>query len=151
VKDGAWFPYMLVGFLLISVGANIYLVIRATNDPSFAVEPDYYAKAVDWDELQAQRVASERLGWEAAITLGAGELTVTLTDRAGIPVDDARVEVEVFHNARAQDRIIEQLEPVGPGRYTLTRTFARSGLWEIRLSAVRDADRFVYTTMEELL
>ncbi|MGF1511674.1 MAG: FixH family protein [Myxococcota bacterium] len=150
MKNGAWFPYMLIGLLLVSVGANVYLIIRATNDPSFAVEPDYYAKAVDWDVQRAEQAASDRLGWNVDMEFTATELRVHLLDSAGIPVDGATVEVEVFHNARAQNRIAAVMRPDGPGEYVLNRPFEREGLWEVRLSAVRRDDRFVHVQREEL-
>lgn len=150
LKNGAWFPWMLVAILLVSVGANIYLVVRATNDPSFAIEPDYYAKAVEWDRIQDEKAASEALGWKMVVDARPDELRVRLTDRLGRPIDDAVVEVEAFHNARASQRIVGALAPLGQGVYRLEYPFERSGLWEYRLSARRDELEFAHVARKEL-
>lgn len=150
MKNGAWFPYMLIALLLISVGANVYLLVRATNDPSFAVEPDYYQKAVDWDEHQEARVASERLGWSAEVEASRDGVLVRLEDAAGIPVEGAKVDVVAFHNARAGDRRRARLSEEGKGVYRMDGPFERPGLWEIRISAVRDQDYFSLVRKEDL-
>jgi nitrogen fixation protein FixH len=150
IERGLWFPLMLVGLLLVSVGANIYLIVRATNDPSFAVEPDYYAKAVAWDELQAERARSEELGWAMSVAAGHDALEVELRDALGRPVDGAEVEVVAFHNARASERIEARLRPRGRGIYEVERSFPRPGLWEYRFTAVRGDDKFLHVTQEEL-
>lgn len=148
MKNGTFFPYMLVGLLLLSVGSNVYLVIRATSDPSFAIEPDYYSKAVRWDELQAERAASRDLGWKIQVVARRDQLRIALRDSLGRPIDGAQVEVEAFHNARANDRIREKLVPKGLGVYVLNRTFHRLGVWEYRLAALLDKQKFVHVTQE---
>lgn len=150
MKSGEWFPYMLVGLLMISVGSNVYLFIRATNDPSFAVEPNYYDKAVRWDETQEVRAKSEALGWHAELRAEPSSLELILSDAFGRPVVGAEVEVVAFHNARANERIRAELVEQEEGRYLLVRAFPRPGLWEYRLAAVRDEDTFVHVTQQEL-
>lgn len=149
-KNGAWFAYLLVITLLTSVGGNIYMVMTATDDPGFAVEPDYYKKAVDWDRLQAERAASEALGWNVVVDARADELRIRLTDRLGRPIDGATVEVDAFPNARASQRVKGFLIPKGRGVYVLERPFERSGLWEYRLAAEVDDQRFMHVAQKEL-
>ena len=149
-KNGGWFPIFLVVILLTSVGGNIYMVMRATNDPAFAVEPDYYRKAVEWDKVQAEQEKSDALGWHVLVDARQDELRIRLTDRLGRPVDGATVEVEAFANARASQRIVGRLVPKGLGVYVLQRPFDRSGLWEYRLAAVRDQERFTHVAQKEL-
>ena len=55
-----WFwPAMIVGLLLLAVGANVGLMIVASSDPSFAVEEDYYDKAVP-TEKEAELLWGEK-------------------------------------------------------------------------------------------
>lgn len=150
LKNGAWFPWMLVAILLVSVGANIYLLIRANSDPSFAVEPDYYAKAVDWDRIQAEKAESDALGWNVVVDARHDELRIRLTDRLGRPIDDAVVEVEAFHNARAADRARSVMYPRGQGVYVWEGPFERAGIWEYRIAATTDDYTFRHVTKEEL-
>jgi len=150
LKDGRWFPIMLVALLLVSVGANVYLIIRATSDPSFAVEPNYYQKAVDWDQIQEERSRSEALGWKVDVKAKHTELRVQLTDRRGEPIDGAVVEVEAFHNARAADRVRGVMLPRGEGVYVMEYPFERPGIWEYRLAAQQRDRRFTHVVQEEL-
>lgn len=150
MKNGAWFPYFLGALLLVSVGSNVYLIVRAHDDPSFAVEPDYYAKAVHWDESQAARAASASLGWRATVAATHDGVEVELSDEQGRPLEGAEVGLVAFHNARAKDRLSTFLEPTAPGRYAVKRRLERPGIWEIRLSAQRGEDRFLHVAREEL-
>lgn len=150
MKNGAWFPFFLIALLLVSVGANGYLMVRATNDPSFAVEPDYYEKAVAWDRLQAERAASEALGWKVTVDARRDELRIRLRDALNRGIDGAEVEVEAFPNARARERIRARLAPKGDGVYVVERPFDRSGVWEYRLVAVLDDQKFLHVSQEEL-
>ncbi len=150
MKDGAWFPYMLVALLSASVIANILLIIRANSDPSFAVEPNYYQKAVDWDQTQAELRASEQLGWNMTVEARRAELRVQLSDRYGRPIDGATVAVEAFHNARANERVNEHLVPIGGGVYVLEHSFDRRGIWEMRLAAAVNDKKFTHVVKEEI-
>ncbi|MEL6188604.1 MAG: FixH family protein [Myxococcota bacterium] len=150
MKNGAWFPYFLIALLLVSVGSNIYLIVRANSDPNFAVEPDYYAKAVDWDASQAARADSEALGWRVAVEATRTGLAVEIRDALGRPVQGADVRLEAFPNAFARERMHAELVEDDRGRYVLRRPFPRSGIWEYRLAAVRGDDTFLHVAREEL-
>jgi len=141
---------MLGAILMVSVGANIYLVIRANSDPSFAVEPDYYAKAVDWDDIQAQKAESEALGWSISVNAEPAQLRIRLTDRLGQPISAAMVEVEAFHNARAADRTRGVMIPRGDGVYILEAAFDRPGLWEYRITATTGDYTYRHVAREEV-
>lgn len=149
-KDGRWIIGMIVGLLGVSVVANVILIVKAHDDPSFAVEPDYYQKAVSWDERQAARAASEDLGWRVVVRATRDRLEVRLFDRTGYPINDADLEVEAFHNARASARITADLEPKGGGLYALNRSFNRPGIWEYRLTAHRGDEHFMETLQQEV-
>ena len=51
---GWYWPVVIVSLLVGGAAANIGFMIVANRDPTFAVEPDYYRKAVDWDRTMAQ-------------------------------------------------------------------------------------------------
>ncbi len=152
LRNGGWFPLFLVSLLLVSVGANIYLMIRATNDPSFAIEPDYYAKAVAWDDLQAERAASEALGWSLSVEPVATGIRARLTDALSRPIDGAQLALEAFPNAKASERTAAILLPRGGGTYELPRVLGRGTgtLWELRFVATLDSKKFLHVTRLEL-
>ena len=53
-------PAVRAGFALYASG--LLLVLSAASDPSYAVEEDYYQKALAWDEKRAQYHTNEVLG-----------------------------------------------------------------------------------------
>ena len=148
-------PVAIVALLVGSAGANIGFMLIASRDASFAVEPDYYKKAVAWDRAMQQERANVALGWTAAAALertgrSQARLAVRLLDRTGAPVDGASVEVETFASARARDRLSARLAAAGDGRYAAALPAGHTGLWEIRLRAARGGDVFTQTVTAEL-
>jgi nitrogen fixation protein FixH len=134
----------LLGLNVAVVGVTLYL---AHSDASFAVEPDYYQKAVEWDESARARAASDRLGWTGSLEVSPGSaappfVTVRLIDRAGAPVADAHVQAAAFASARAAERRLLTLPQTQPGIYAAAMPDARPGQWEFRISATRGSERF---------
>ena len=144
-KSGAWVPWMVVGILSISVVANMILLLRATADPAFAVEPDYYAKAVHWDQIRAEQEASLRLGWSVDLKLEPEHALLRLSDRMGRPIENAQVTADAFAMVRSQHFVEAPFEELGNGRYRWTYAFPHRGRWEFRLEITHDEDRFVST------
>ncbi|MEZ6234793.1 MAG: FixH family protein [Phycisphaerales bacterium] len=166
----AWlWPVGLIALMCGSVGICVVTAVVASRDPSFALEPDYYDKAVAWDESAAAREASDRLGWTAEVEVslpggdgapdGARAVSLRLLDSQGEPVAADRVEVAAFHHARMRD--IQRLsfgtgDPaiVGdpgalvlaePGRWVWSLGEARAGVWQVRVRAARGPDVFLAT------
>jgi nitrogen fixation protein FixH len=125
------------------------LVSIAVNDPHFALEPDYYDKAVHWDRARAEARASQALGLQLTVspTLqrgpgGSVELELVVTDRASIAFTGATVELEAFPNAyRNRTQRVSLLE-AAPGIYRGKLEGGELGLWELRFAVSRGAERF---------
>ncbi len=140
-------PVIVTGVLALTVGANIWIAVIASADPSFAIEEDYYARAVQHDLLRAQAARSERLGWELALSAEPGgdagaRLTAVLRDSTGAPVRDATVRVRVRRVARSQHAEPALLEPAGDA-YTAVVPMRAAGLWDVEVEARRGPARFV--------
>lgn len=152
-------PLAVIALLGLGVGSNVALLVVATSDRSFAVEPDYYTKALAWDRTRQQQRRSAALGWSASVvakplasTPGRTELIVQLHDGTGGPVSGAELRIEAFHNARAADRRHWTLfETAEPGAYRLTVPDLRVGLWELRITANRGAERFEQTLQHDMV
>jgi nitrogen fixation protein FixH len=146
-RPGWYWPLGLAALLVGSAAANIALIVITARDASFAVEPDYYAKALAWDETMAQARRNEALGWSLGLGIEPagerGRVTVAarLADRSGAPLDGARVSLEALHNARASRVLTATLEPRGAG-YAAVMPLSRPGLWEFRVRVTRGADVF---------
>jgi len=135
--------FALLAMNMCIVGITLYL---AHADPSFAVEPDYYRKAVAWDETAQQHAINRQLGWTVQIDrASANGPVVHLHDAHGEPIAEAHVQLIAFHNARANDRIEKTLKEREPGCYELDVAFDRPGSWELRFTITRGDDTFTAT------
>ena len=142
-----WIAFVLV-ILGTSFSVAIVMLYVSATDPSFAVEPDYYNQALNWDEHVAQRTLNEELGWRLELSdkpsesIGHRDVSVALTDRDGAPIDGAMVCVIAFHNARAADHFTFEMEPTGNGEYSAQQPLQRAGRWEFRFRVNRGESVF---------
>lgn len=148
------FPGIIFAFIALNiciVGVTVYL---ATSDPSRAVEPDYYQKAVAWDAFAKQRDHSVKLGWKAQVeTMGdhAGcTLSVRVVDAEGQPVSDGKVHVLAFASARAADRLKLDLVESQPGVYNAPIRVATPGLWEFAITVRARNDVFTASVSQDV-
>lgn len=149
LRDGRLWPWAMALVLGLTIGGNLLVFRLARGDASFAVEPDYYAKAVAWDSTRALEARSDALGWtiEAALTPAEGglHLMITLHTAGGTAVEGATVSVEATHNARASRILSHTLRSSSPGTWEGLLPSSRSGLWEVRVTATRGRDHFLRT------
>ncbi|MBL8763319.1 MAG: FixH family protein [Phycisphaerae bacterium] len=142
---------MLIGMNASIVGATVYF---ALSDGSVATEPEYYAKALRFEETIRQRERSAELGWIARPTVRwldngrAARLVVTLSDREGRAINGARVTAVAFANVRSGERQPLNLGPtdLGAGEYEAPIRIDRPGLWHIRIGAEHEGSSFVRET-----
>jgi hypothetical protein len=136
---------MILGGMFAGLGTMTYL---ALDDPGFALEPNYYDKAVHWDRSQAEAKASRELGLEISVAPlnvaanGQLELELRVTDRSGAGYAGAEVRVEAFANAHAGQVQELRLRESVPGTYEARIARGTRGLWELRVSVVRGGERF---------
>ncbi|MEW5915769.1 MAG: FixH family protein [Gemmatimonadota bacterium] len=146
-RGRAW-PFAIAGILIAGIASNVGFIVLATSDPAAAIEPDYYRKAVAWDEEMAQQERNLALGWSthSVLHLGAnntpGRLELELADRSGQPLIGATVTASVMHNARAAAIQTVMLRDTGNGRYVASVEARRPGVWEVRLSVEKASQRF---------
>ena len=147
MKPGMQWPIGIAVVLTGTVIANLAMMRVANSDPSFAVEPDYYQKAVTFDSTLAHANASAKLGWTAHATIAKEQsaspyVTVTLRDSLQLPIDHATVTVHALFNARANDVLSVTLEETSPGSYRALLPVQHAGIWEVRIAAIRGAQQF---------
>ena len=157
MKKGSLWPWIIAGALAVHVVGSLVVVFVATSNPSYAVEEDYYQKALHWNDKRAQDRTNEELGWSLNLTVRPaatpGEeptLEVHLADAGGEPLDGAVVAVETFHNARADDILRASLDAVGEGVYRTTLPMRHNGRWELRFTVDRGQDHFTHTETRHL-
>ncbi len=139
--------------LLPVVVMNVVMLIKSTGSSAVAVEPDYYEKAIHWDERVELEAASRALGWQLELELQPGEdaprLQAVLRDSSKSLVIDAEVEVEAFHNALSDRRKTLRLA-FDDSLYHADFPGNRPGLWEFRLQARRGEELFTATRRLDL-
>lgn len=138
VPRWAW---IVVALLVTHTSAMIAAVVVAVDDPSFTAVPDYYERALAWDEHRDRQRTSDQLGWSATVEPSAlgDRLVVVLTDREGEPVTGVAGELTAYHHARANERRTVALVERGDGVYFATLDVARVGAWQLTLVAERHA------------
>ena len=148
MRPGAWWPIAVVAVLGVTVAANAWLLLAASDPQATVVEPDYYRRALKWDSTAAVAARSARLGWSADAAIGPLDregralVEVRVRDAGGEPVRGARVRVTAIHNREA-DRHLEARLGETPGGYAGTLALHHAGLWELRLEVLRAEDRYL--------
>ena len=151
MKGKAWgWPVGITLLLTVFVGGNLMMMHVAGNDPSFAVEPDYYKKAVAFDSTMAEEQRSVALRWTAAAAIARGTLVVTIVDSLLAPVTSANVTVQARFNARANEVLADTLVERSPGRYVAALDARHTGEWEVRIDARRGREHFVTSVRTEV-
>jgi hypothetical protein len=160
MKRGSGWPIAITVILGLTVAANVWIAVVAGDDPSFAIEPDYFHKAVTWDSTLAQARKNAQLGWRLESKLAAfdprlgARLSVTLVDSAGTPISDAIVHVSALYNARANQIFSATLaSPVDAqaADYTAQLPVTHAGEWELRFQVVRGGKTFTTTARVEAI
>ncbi|MEM6673548.1 MAG: FixH family protein [Planctomycetota bacterium] len=151
-------PLIIVGMLLTHVSAMMLAVKIASGDTGHAVLPDYYQRAVAWDDLQAEARASARLGWTASVTpsvltdeRGRREIRVVLHDRFGAAVEGAALTARTWHLAVGDPIDVAFQASAEPGVYVGRAAMERPGRWHVDLVADQGPSRFVETSELDLV
>lgn len=151
----AYVPLGLLSCMFVGLSTLAYIAI---DDPSFSLEPDYYAKAVHWDRNQAQLRENQALGFALEVHQplvisrgGQTQLELSLTDRAGLAIAGAHLEVTAFPNAFATH--VEQLLllEIAPGIYRGELKHGRPGLWELRCNVDVGSSHYSHTLRTDVV
>jgi len=156
-KRSLRWPVAIAGMIMLHAAGMVTVILVATRDPSFAVEPNHYQKALAWDAFSARNRASQALGWKATARTDAGlaangtrGLELDIADREGNPVRGARAAVLAFPHARGEERMRADLVETTPGHYTTHAGMVRTGIWELRLVAQRGDDSYTTTLLHSV-
>lgn len=152
MKAGIGWPIAVACILGATVTANIVVMRIANDDPSFAIEPDYYRKAVHFDSSMAQSRQNLALGWqfdarfEPITSAVATPITVRAKDAAAAPLTGATIMIVARFNARANDTLTTTLVETSPGEYRGVLPMGHPGEWEVRVNAERQNEHYSAST-----
>src|SRR5208282_640730 len=111
-------PILLTSLIGIHTLSVVVMVIVATHDSSFAIEPDWYLKGLHYEQTAQQQRENSRLSWSVKLDVsqpltGTNQRNVTCTvlDRDGKPVEKATVDLVAFAHLRANNRVKSELLP----------------------------------------
>ncbi|MEM9589508.1 MAG: FixH family protein [Planctomycetota bacterium] len=158
-QSGSKAAYIWPGVVVALLGGHVVVclvaVALATGDPSAAVEPDYYQRAVNWDSIQRAKRESAALGWTTTVEvsdtrdpLGKRMVTLKIVDREGQPVAGFNCELMLYHRARANNRETLMLTENEPGCYSSSATIRREGFWEYRLAATSGMQNYLWEDVQ---
>jgi nitrogen fixation protein FixH len=141
--------YVVIGLLGLNFAIVAVTVILAGNEDRATPEPDYYAKAMHWDDHQRQLTRNRDLGWK--ISWDGGEFSpggervirVGIMDSKGEAIVDATVSVTIYHNAASNNRLAGTAVAESPGVYKVQLPAPRGGAWTVRAEIDRGADKYI--------
>ena len=147
IRRGGIWPGMIFVLIGLNVIGTACLVIFATADKTAAVEPQFYDKAVKWDEQARLLRHAEELNWRFAPSVsrerdagGKRVVSLKLTNAEGTALAGGRVVLEAFHQADSGKRVELVLEDRGEGSYSVPAAIERPGYWEFRFRVMRGPD-----------
>lgn len=140
--SGKQWPFIIVGMLLFHASLMIGTIMVVSARQDLYVEPDYYAKSIEWDSQREMMEAAEKHGWDVELIVGEPQdaatgtrsVSVTLHDANGDPLDRALVELDCFHPAHATDRKYAVAPGMGDGLYETQLDILRPGFWQAKIS-----------------
>jgi hypothetical protein len=153
-------PWALVpvALLLCSALGVGSMAIVAVRDPHFATEPDYYQKAIRWDQSRAQAANNSRLGYMVKVppalrfdAQGHATLDLTLSDGRGQPVSGARLEARAFANAFSGELLQIVFEERAAGHYSAKLTVRHAGQWVFEVAGDANGEHFTADLRADLL
>lgn len=138
--------FIILGASVIVHGVMLYVV---NTDATFAVDDRYRARTDPWWEAVDRAGTERKTGWSATLEMVPSDsieemmrLTVRLTDRHGAAVENARVEMRLFHRGRAGEVLPATLEASGGGRYVTLLRLDPPGMWKATALITRDEQTF---------
>ncbi len=147
----------MVGLLSLQVVLGVAAVMLATGDESVAVIPNYYDKALAWDEQMALRETSKSLGWQVEFVetdygqLGSG-LQINLKDAADKPIQIQSGTVHLYRHARASELLAAPVAKADDGIIEVAGCFPHHGLWQVELDVIdQDGNRFVESRRMDII
>lgn len=156
-EKGLHWPLGLITLFIISGSFVVMTAVIGAGKGSRAVEPDYYARSINWDSEKERLQAADRLGWDIGVSVspvldptGTRLVSIMLLDEQKNAIEGAMVEMTGFSQSNADQPITQGMTGAGAGQYqTRVDAMHQSGLWEFRVS-IRHAghDALVIKSLE---
>lgn len=146
---------MWPGILFVMIGASVVvhavMLVVVNTDASFAVDNRYRAKTDPWWQMVNEAKQADATGWNASLTVlsttidGLAELRLSVIDRDGALIEDARAEIRLFHRATAGDVHELTFHRDAGGGYSTLASMDRKGWWKATVLVTKDDQQFADT------
>ena len=141
-ERGLHWPLGLVCMFLVSASFVIVTAVFGAGKGSRAIEPNYYARSIEWDSEKKRLKTADRLGWDVKISAsptldpsGSRLVSVMIVDADQQPIEGSLIEIVCFSQANAHLPISKVLPESGAGQYQARiESMHTKGLWEFRIS-----------------
>ncbi|GIW99150.1 MAG: hypothetical protein KatS3mg111_2483 [Pirellulaceae bacterium] len=131
---------IIVGLLALQIAIGVGSIVLAVRDPTVAVTPNYYERAVNWDVTRRARLRTLQLGWKIDYVVLAPEkhasqreLRVFVRTADDQPVAELQLFGQAFHHARGNEIHQLQFDEIEAGVYQADVPIVQGGLWQIEL------------------
>lgn len=141
MSSGTKWILIIIGLLVGNVLAMGVLIAAAHTGGSHVL-PQYYDRAVHYDDRIDQEARNRALAWQIGASIERGVMTVTARDRAGAPLEGATVKIEGLERARDARQIGGELSPTRAGEYR--GTVGGHGWIDLTIAIDRGGDRYVH-------
>ncbi len=146
-KQKSLIPWMIVGFFVVLAMVDGFFVYKALSTHTGVRVENSYEKGLAYNKTLANFEEQKQRGWQAQVDvapLGARKatLTFTLRDKEKKMIEGADVNVKFVRPTREDFDNEMQLEETGAGIYQLTTQFPLVGVWDVFISAQKDATPF---------
>ncbi len=138
----------VVALLAGNILATVALITLAHHGAS-RVLPDYYQRAVHYEDAIDQADRNHTLAWHVAVTVHDGTAVVTATDRLGQPIEHASVHLAGFERSATARTIDSELVASRAGEYRAR--VAGAGWLDLAVTIDRGADHYVHQLALETL
>ncbi len=147
-------PLFITGLLLLSIGMGVSAVLAARSDGGAQTVPDYYTRALHYDETLHADAQSAATGWQVTLDAGAEigglrTLAFRLVDDAGAPVADAEGEIRIRRPSKIGVVARVPFHATADG-YAVGVPAMTPGLWDVTVVARRGTTVFETTQRVEV-
>ena len=151
-----WTGFILMFFVVQGIVWTVAISITS-RDTSHSVVAGYDEDALKWDEAQAERRASESLGWQAGVNVaqtgdikGNRQLSLKLTDKDGNAIEGADVKFQAFHRGRSAEVQKLTMNETTGGIYETTLRVRNGGTWQFNGSATLGENQFLIEEYQDI-
>jgi nitrogen fixation protein FixH len=131
-RRSRWIPWAFVGAFGVIISVNAVLVYAALTTFTGVTTERSYDRGRAYNQVIAEAARQDVLGWRPAVALADGVLTVSVTDREGLPVG-GRMEGVLVRPLEGAALNLD-FAAAGPGRFLAFAPLPAKGQWEARLT-----------------